>query len=103
MPRTKKTVSPDFVQYRKTDDWGHVYYVDCFNQRLVVAIGDAVRVRFPDGYEQTLNVHGRHHVTTVSDMGHPYTAESNLLGFTMDCHGVKTWVPIEEVEIATVW
>lgn len=46
---------------------------------------------------------GKEHSEMVQDMQNRYPVVSTLYGFHIDHHGIKVWLPLEEVEVATVW
>lgn len=101
--KTGKTCSKVFTQYHQRNDWGSIFYSDALHQKFVAEVGDAIRVRFPDGHERTMLLGGKEHSEMVQDMQNRYPVVSTLYGFHVDHHGIKVWLPLEEVEVATVW
>jgi hypothetical protein len=99
------------MKLQRYNDWGSIYYapqgkglsaIGTANVRFGIDLKDGMRVTvtWPNGIkEKDVALRAKSYTERISDMGHSYNVTSNEFGFYVNHHGVKLWVPIEEVDI----
>lgn len=92
------------------NDWMSLYYAPegkhltasgCASRHLGIKLehGQPMRVRFPDGTEQTAKLVATDVSGTYGDMGHTYEYSTQRFGVECDVHGGKAVLPLTQVEV----
>lgn len=101
-----------WIQLEKRNDWGSVYFsrpgkglspqgtADIRKYGLRFENGDPLWVRWPNGDETEERVEVKEHSQEIQDMGNRYVARFNVPGFSVDVHGVRRWVSLDEVKVS---
>jgi len=102
-----------FVKLKKSNDWGHTYYVapDRFGSSYGTfsiasdgvswhhLVGSEVAVRWADGTEGTAKVVVDRDSSTVSDHGHEYRVNSEFPALVVTHHGDQMKIALESVDV----
>ena len=90
-----------FLRLHQYNNWMAITYhlaPSLGDKRVVLKPGE-VRIKWPDGHQESVKLECRPNHTTVSDMGHEYPVIQNFYGFMTRTHGVDAWVDIASVGI----
>lgn len=93
-----------FAKLRKVNDWGSVRYEKVEPEHMSTVRVDLtglalLRVRWPDGFEETLPLVHSSRVEQVNDMGHEYSVRSVETFAIVQQHGLSIRVPIEGFKV----
>ena len=100
----------NWVRLEMGNNWGDFFYTypgerlnasgtNDTDNAIVFRTGMTTAVRFPDDWGAVVDLVPREERFSYSDMGHECSGTTHRWGFEWDVHGVKVWIPIEEVEV----
>jgi hypothetical protein len=100
-----------YVKLKRHNDWGCVYFskpgeglseygtASARKYGLDLPEGKVLRVRWPDGSETTEEVRFQRRNESYSDMGHRTDYVELVAGVAPTVRGIRTWVPLDAVEV----
>lgn len=102
----------EYLRLKKGNDWGNEYLaiepkdewgMAKAERGIKFRDGESVRVRWPDGHEEAVNVRLHWETVTVGDHGHDYQVTYSYPVVQAWLHGREVFVPLADLEVEAEW